>query len=146
MPGPGPPGSAGPAHDGRPTLRFERTYAGPQASAWQAITDTGSLGRWSNQLIDYSGSRLDFTEGANLLFVAKDSHILPALPGRVTHAEPPRLLEYTMAAQVLRWELAPAGSSACRLVLTITADFRGSLVASAPYWQTALDALGGELG
>jgi uncharacterized protein YndB with AHSA1/START domain len=146
MPDPGPPGTVRPAPGGRLVVRFEQVYARPPADVWQAITDTGSLGRWSCPLTDYGASRLDFAEGAGLLFVAKDRHLLPDLLGQVTRAEPPRLLEYTMASQVLRWQLTADGGSACQLVLTITAGLRASLEASTPYWEAALDALADELG
>src|SRR5690242_8559372 len=102
-------------------MRLERTFACPPEELWRALTQPDVLNTWYDQMIDYDASRLDFAEGANLMFVAKDAHLFAAQHGRVTRIDPPRLLEYTRASQLLRWQVA-AGDDASRLVLTVVAD------------------------
>jgi uncharacterized protein YndB with AHSA1/START domain len=129
------------AEDGRFTLRFDRGYPCPPETLWEAITRPDRLSRWFDQMIDYGGSRLDFTEGADLLFVAKDDHLFPALHGRVLRVDSPRLLEYTWASQLLRWELEAGGDGGCRLIFTTFVELRGSAIAGASRWRARLDML-----
>ena len=122
-------------------MRLERTFACPQEELWRALTQPEVLSTWYDQMIDYDTSRLDFADGANLMFVAKDAHLFAAQHGRVTRIDPPHLLEYTRASQILRWELAAAGDGASRLVLTVVADQQASVIAGAPQLRAALDRL-----
>jgi len=123
-------------------VRFERTYACSQEDVWRALTQPDVLSRWYDHMIDYDASRLHFADGANLLFVAKDAHLFPAQPGRVTRIDPPHRLEYTRASEVVRWRLAAAGNGASRLVLTVVAGTKAGMLAGAPQLRDALDRLG----
>ncbi|MBC6461584.1 SRPBCC domain-containing protein [Actinomadura sp. HBU206391] len=127
--------------DGRLALRFEREYSHPQATVWQAITGADRLSQWFDQLIDYGSSRLDFTEGADLLFVAKDDYLFPAVNGRVIQVDIPHLLEYTRASQTLRWQLEANGAGGCRLTLTVFTELRTIAIANAPHLHADLDML-----
>lgn len=127
--------------DGGFSLRFEREYSCPQSTVWQAITRPDQLSRWFDQMIDYHGSRLDFAEGTNLLFVALDDHLFPAQTGQVMRVDPPHLLEYTRVEQTLRWRLEAIGDSGCRLTLTVFDGFRAGLIVTAPYRHAELDTL-----
>jgi uncharacterized protein YndB with AHSA1/START domain len=122
-------------------MRFERTYAHPQDAVWRALTDPDVLGTWFDQMIDYSGSRLNFADGAGLLFVAKDAHLFPAQHGRVIRVDPPHRLEYTRASATLRWQIAATGDGASRLVLTVIHDTQAGASADTPLLQAALDRL-----
>jgi uncharacterized protein YndB with AHSA1/START domain len=123
-------------------MRFERTYASPQEEVWRALTQPDVLSTWYDQMIDYSSSRLDFADGANLLFVAKDAHLFPAQHGRVTRIDPPHRLEYTRASDVVRWRSAAAGNGASRLVLTVVKETKAGVIAELPQLREALDRLG----
>ena len=127
--------------DGRFVMRFERVYACPQEQVWRALTQPDVLSTWYDQMIDYNASRLDFADGATLLFVAKDAHLFPAQHGRVTRIDPPHRLEYSRASEVLAWELAAAGNGTTRLVLTIVVDTQAGALAGAPQSGAALDRL-----
>jgi uncharacterized protein YndB with AHSA1/START domain len=127
--------------DGRFALCFERTYPNPQARVWQAIARPDQLRQWFDQMIDYDNSQLDFTEGANLLFVAKDAHLFPALHGRVIQVDPPRLLEYTRASQTLQWRLGATVNGGCRLVFTVFVELRSIAIAGAASWHAELHTL-----
>jgi uncharacterized protein YndB with AHSA1/START domain len=123
-------------------MRFERTYACSQEELWRALTRPDVLSTWYDQMIDFDSSQLDFAAGASLVFVAKDAHLFSAQYGRITRIDPPHLLEYTRASDVLRWRLAPAGSGASRLVLTVVGEAQASAIAGAPLLRAALDRLG----
>jgi uncharacterized protein YndB with AHSA1/START domain len=122
-------------------MRFERTYACSPEAVWRALTRPDVLSTWYDQMIDFDSSRLDFAAGADLVFVAKDAHLFPAQYGRVTRIDPPHLLEFTRASDVLRWRLAPAGSGASRLVVTVVGEAHASAIAGAPLLRAALDRL-----
>jgi len=122
-------------------MRFERTYACPPEQVWRALTRPDVLSTWYDQMIDYNASRLDFADGASLLFVAMDAHLFPAQHGKVTRIDPPHLLEYTRASDVLAWQLAATGGGATRLVLTVVVETQASAIAGAPQWRAALDRL-----
>lgn len=123
-------------------VRFERTYACSQEDVWRALTQPDVLSTWYDQMIDYHSSRLDFADGANLLFVAKDAHLFPAQPGRVIRMDPPHWLEYTRASEVVRWLLAAVGGGASRLVLTVAVGTKAGVIAEGPQLRDALDRLG----
>lgn len=133
-------GILGEAQDGSFVLRFDRTYPCSQARVWHTIIDRNELSRWFDPWIDYEASSLNFTEGARLSFVAHDSHILHTQSGEVTRADPPHLLEFARASQLLRWQLTADGG-ACQLTLTITDGWRTGLTANAPRVHAMLDAL-----
>jgi uncharacterized protein YndB with AHSA1/START domain len=135
------PGAQDETVDGRFVMRLERTFACPPEQVWRALTQPDVLSTWYDQMIDYDASRLDFAEGANLMFVAKDTHLFAAQHGRVTRIDRPRLLEYTRASQELRWQLAAASEGASRLVLTVVVDTQASVIAGASLLRAALDRL-----
>lgn len=79
---------------------------------------------------------MDSTPGASIRFVptAKQRRRLrltdaDSTHGEVTRVDPPHLLEYTRAEEVLRWELHTEGPERCRLVFTHICDCRDSAVA-----------------
>src|SRR5918992_171988 len=121
--------------DGRVELRFERRLRHPRENVWRALTDVGELRAWFVEILDYERSRLEFTPGATLEFVAKGD--LPTGRGRVTICEPPRLLEYTWDTETLRFELTPDGAG-CLLVFTNVLPDRDTAAAVDPGWQAGL--------
>lgn len=126
--------------DGRVALRFEARYGHPPEKVWRAITEVGQLRTWFVEILDYDRSRLEFAPGAALVYVAKGAE-QPVGHGQVTVFEPPRQLEYTWDAEVLRWELTPDGNG-CRVVFTNVVDGPETAAAVAPGWADGLRALG----
>ncbi|MCI2424222.1 SRPBCC domain-containing protein [Saccharopolyspora sp. K220] len=134
-------GKLRPLEDGRCELRFERGLAHAQEKVWRAITDPAQLRAWFVEILDYDRCRLDFAEGTELTFVPKPEHDLPTGQGRTTRIDPPRLLEYTWDAEVLRWELEADGPDACRLIFTNIVADRELAIAVASGWHAGLDQL-----
>ena len=80
--------------------RFERRLPPRPEKVWRALTDAKELAAWFPALVQGEHER-----GASLRFVFRDGE--PSTEGKVTEHEPPRLLEYTMGHETLRWELSP---------------------------------------
>ena len=79
--------------------RFERRLPHPPEKVWRALTDAKELAAWFPALVEG-----DCERGAALRFVFRDGEEASS-EGTVTEHEPPRLLEYTMGRETLRWEL-----------------------------------------
>jgi len=125
--------------DGRFAVRFERAFAHPAAKVWRALTEQAHLRAWFVEILDYDRCRLDFAAGATLSFVATGD--FPTGHGRVLACDPPHLLEYTWDTEILRFELAEDGDTACLLRFTNIVDGRDTADAVAPGWSTGLDRL-----
>ncbi len=114
------------------TVRFERLLPGPIERVWSYIVDADKRARW------LCGGETELTVGGRveMLFNNKSLSKQPddepperyrdmldemSFGGRVTHCDPPRLLEHTWEFEgdhsEVRYELEPAGN-AVRLVLT----------------------------
>ncbi len=108
--------------------RFERRLPYSPEKVWRALTDTKELSAWFPALVEG-----DCERGAALRFVFRDGEE-PSTEGRVTEHEPPRLLEYTMGRETLRWELSPIPEGT---LLVFTTEVK---IASAPANDNAFEA------
>lgn len=123
--------------DGRVELRFERWFPHSRDKVWRALTSTAELRTWFVEILDYDRSRLTFSPGATLEFVADG---FPPGNGEVLACVPPSLLEYTWDAEVLRWELTERDGG-CLLVFTNTVADGGTAAAVDPGWDLGLKRL-----
>jgi uncharacterized protein YndB with AHSA1/START domain len=132
--------------DGATTLRFERRLAHSPQKVWRAITDPAELTHWFPQ--DLEGT---FAPGGKLRFVFRgkppvlDGETLREFAGEVLEFEPPRVLAYTWAGDILRWILIPDGDG-CLLVFTDTFTDHGKAARDGAGWHVCLDALHARLG
>jgi uncharacterized protein YndB with AHSA1/START domain len=139
------PGASGDAEiqrDGsRWTLVFVRQLKHPPSKVWLALTDPAHLKEWAPFDADRN---LGSTGAAKLNLVGATAP--QAFASEVRLAEAPRLLEYTMGDDVLRWELE-AIESGTRLTLRQTLDDPTWAPKVAAGWHICLDvaerALGG---
>ena len=105
---------------GRYGLRYERRLRHAPEKVWRALTESESLRHWMPA--DMIGER---RTGAELTFPFWPAHVerfgIPgeqvALTGRMLAWDPPRLLEYSWDADLMRFELTPDGDGT-RLVFT----------------------------
>lgn len=86
------------------TLVFVRELRQPPPVVWEALTDPGELDQWApfvpvRDLNQLGATTLTMVDGDN----REDT------PAVVRVAEAPKVLEYTWGADLLRWELEPAG-------------------------------------
>jgi len=105
---------------------------GPDA-VWRALTEADQLAAWAPFVADRDLGR---TGTATLTMVDGDK--AEDLPASVIHAEAPRLLEYSWADDLLRWELEPTGGGT-RLTLFHTLEDQDGLPKAAAGWHLCLD-------
>ncbi len=89
------------------TLVFTRALPQPPQRVWDVLTDPDQLRAWSPYTADRHLARIG---EANLTML--DGMTSGNIPTTITHADAPRLLEYTwqldqFGRSVLRWELEP---------------------------------------
>lgn len=91
-------------------LRYERRLRHAPETVWRALTESASLHHWMPA--DMVG---DLRVGADLRFPFWPAHVerfgigpdQATLTGRVLACDPPRLLEYSWDADILRFDLEP---------------------------------------
>ena len=117
-------------------LRFERRIEHPIEDVWEAIATPGGIRGW------LGSARLDLTEGGEVR-LQFDKTVGNVVEGHVTTVDPPRVLEYTFGQDdsVLRWELAPDGDAATKLVLTHTLPSREHLPETLAGWHTLIELI-----
>lgn len=119
--------------DGRWTLIFVRDLAHPPASVWTALTDPDELREWA----PFDAPR-SLAELGPVTLVMAGGDGTERTAAVVTRAEAPRLLEYTWAGDLLRWELTPTATGT-RLTLSHTVAGPGWLSKVAAGWHICLD-------
>ena len=121
------------AADGRWTLAFVRELAHPPEKVWAALTDPEQLREWAPFLADRN-----LASPGEAMLTMVDGDKAEDLPASVIHAEAPRLLEYSWADDLLRWELEPTGGGT-RLTLFHTLEDQDGLPKAAAGWHLCLD-------
>lgn len=126
--------------DGRWVMRFERVLAHAPDKVWRVLTEPEELSHWFPAAIE--GPR---EPGAALRFVFAGSPG-PAQNGTMRVFEPPRLLEYSWAGEVLRWELVSRDDGrGCTLLFTHIIEERASAPRTAAGWDMCLERLGARM-
>ncbi len=119
----------------RSRLRFTRSLPHAPEKVWRALTEPAQLAAWfPHQIVG------DFVTGASLRFESNEAGV-PTFDGRVTNADPPRLLEFTWGDDLLRFELEPQGTGTV-LTFTDTFDEHGKAARDGTGWHACLDELG----
>lgn len=121
-------------HDGRPAVRFERTYPHPIERVWAAVSDPAQLAHWfpaSVALQPHAGGAIEFTD---------DPHTAPST-GTVLVIDPPRRLVYTWGGDELHFTLEPVGAHRCSLVLINVLSDQQAAARNAAGWSVCLAEL-----
>lgn len=119
---------------GKPRVRYERHFPHPVEKVWRALIEPEELKHWFPTTID--GER---KAGAKLRFAFEGSS-MDTMEGTLTIFDPPRLLEFSWAEDVLRFELTPEANG-CKLVFITTIGDRTIAPRTASGWHTCLDNL-----
>lgn len=122
-------------HDGRPAVRFERTYQHSAERVWAAITEPGELAHWFPSAVrmeQRAGGTIEFTDDPNT----------GPTSGTVLTFEPPRRLAYTWGGDELHFELEPTGDDSCTLTLINVLEASDTAARNAAGWTVCLAELG----
>lgn len=129
--------SLSPGSGGRTALRMERRLAHPPRRVWEAITQPAHLARWFPSEVS-----VDLRPGGEIGFhFPGEPGPGPAMTGRVTDVDEPRLFAFTWGEDHLRWEITPDGDGS-RLTLVHTFGDRFGAASFASGWQVCVTALG----
>jgi uncharacterized protein YndB with AHSA1/START domain len=132
---PGPPAAVECQSDGdRRTLIFVRDLRHAPERVWTALTEPDQLRAWSPYTADRSLAR---PGDVTLTMFASADEEGEQLQASVTQAEPPRVLEYAIGTDVVRWELEPRDSGT-RLTLRHTVADADSVPKVAAGWHLCL--------
>jgi uncharacterized protein YndB with AHSA1/START domain len=121
-------------HEGRPAVRFVRTYRHPVERVWTAISDPGELEHWFPSRME-----IEPREGGSIAFA--DDPYAEAATGTILVWEPPHRLAFTWYEDELHLSLEPAGDGGCRLTLVNVLDDRSAAARNAGGWYVCLDEL-----
>jgi uncharacterized protein YndB with AHSA1/START domain len=123
--------------DGRPIVRFERTFPHPVTEVWDAITDPARLETWFPTTVEFAA----LAPGEPIAFRFADDRY-PPMAGEFRAVQPPERLQFTWADDVLTFELEPAGGgAACRLSFEVVLDAADKAARDSAGWDQCLDNL-----
>ncbi|HWE09266.1 MAG TPA: SRPBCC family protein [Solirubrobacteraceae bacterium] len=123
--------------EGKPLVRFERTFPHAVSAVWDAVTDPRRLAQWFPTSVEFDVLRA----GEPITFrFAEDRY--PAMRGVLCEVQAPERLVFTWGADELTFELAEVGGgSACRLSLAVALDSADKAARDAAGWEQCLDRL-----
>ncbi|MDX3248942.1 SRPBCC domain-containing protein, partial [Streptomyces sp. ME18-1-4] len=97
--------------DGRPAVRFTRTYDHPADRVWQLVTDPGELAHWFPSRVE-----IELCPGGTIRFSGDPN--LPESTGRVFAVDAPRRLSFAWGGDELRFDLEAMAGDRTRLTFT----------------------------
>lgn len=120
--------------DGRPAVRFVRTYPHPADRVWAAISEPAELVRWFPSAVE-----IEPREGGAMRF-SGDPHA-EGSSGVVLTWDPPRRLAFTWGTDELHLEVEPVDDGHCRLTLLNVLDDRQAAARNGSGWFVCLAEL-----
>jgi uncharacterized protein YndB with AHSA1/START domain len=121
-------------YEGRPAVRFQRTYPHPIERVWAAVATPEGLAHWFPSTVEIeprAGGTITFSGDPNL----------DATTGTILVFEPPRQLAFTWSDDELRFDLEPVDAHHCRLTLTNVLQARDAAARNAAGWSVCLAEL-----
>lgn len=120
--------------DGRPAVRFTRTYAHPVARVWRFVTDPAELAHWFPSRV-----AMDLRPGGTIHFSGDPN--LPESTGRVLAVDALSHLSFAWGGDELHFDLEPDGDERTRLTLTDVLERADAAARNAAGWEVCLAAL-----
>ncbi|MGX1479522.1 UNVERIFIED_CONTAM: uncharacterized protein YndB with AHSA1/START domain [Streptomyces canus] len=120
--------------DGRPAVRFSRTYDHPVARVWQFVTDADELAHWFP-----SRAEIELRPGGTIKF-SGDPHMEDST-GRVIALDEPRHLSFEWGGDELHFDLEPLDGKRTRLTLTNVLSAADTAARNGAGWDVCLAAL-----
>jgi uncharacterized protein YndB with AHSA1/START domain len=125
-------------HDGRPAVRFERTYARSVERTWEAVATPEGLAHWFPSKVE-----LEARAGGTISF--SGDPFLEPFSGRILVFEPPRRLAFTWGDDELHFDLEPVGAGHCRFTLVQVLAETDTAARTAAGWAVCVAELGKHL-
>jgi uncharacterized protein YndB with AHSA1/START domain len=120
--------------DGRPAVRFMRTFAHPIDRVWSAVTAPEELVRWFPAHVD-----IELRVAGDITF-SGDPHVEDR-PGTVLVCDPPHHLGFTWGDDELYFDLEDVGDGYCRFTLTNVLSTADAAARNAAGWSVCLGEL-----
>ena len=120
--------------DGRPAVRFVRTYPHSIDRVWSAVTNPNELRHWFPSSVD-----VELKAGGTIRF--SGDPYTDDRTGTVLACDPPRRLAFTWADDELHFELEALGAGQCRFTLTNILSERNAAARNASGWTVCLNEL-----
>ncbi|MEV6835670.1 SRPBCC family protein [Streptomyces sp. NPDC051133] len=120
--------------DGRPAVRFSRTYDHPVDRVWRFVTDPGELARWFP-----SRAEMELRPGGTVRFSGDPN--MPESTGRVLAVDPPRHLSFAWGGDELHFDLEPVDERRTRFTLTDVLGAADTAARNGAGWEVCLAAL-----
>jgi len=120
--------------EGRPAVRFARTYPHPVERVWAALTDAEQLKQWFpfHAVIEPRvGGSVEFSGNPHA----------PDFTGRVLVYEPPLRLAFSWGGSELHFSLEDLDSGRCRLTMTDVLEARDVAARNGAGWSMCLREL-----
>ena len=121
-------------HEGRPAVRFVRTYPHPADRLWAAISESGELASWFPSSVE-----LEPRAGGVVRF--SGDPYMDGMTGVVLTYEPPRRLAFTWGPDELHFTVDPVDGGSSRLTLVNVLDDRSTAARNASGWHVCLAEL-----
>ena len=120
--------------DGRPAVRFSRTYDHPIERVWQFVTDAEELAHWFP-----SRAEIDPRPGGTINFSGDPN--MPESTGRVLALDEPRHLSFEWGGDELHFDLEALGDKRTRFTLTNVLQAADTASRNGAGWEVCLAAL-----
>ena len=120
--------------DGRPAVRFERSYPHPVERVWAAVTEPDQLARWFPSAVE-----LEPRQGGTVRF--SGDPYSEGSTGVVLTWDPPHRLAFTWGPDELHLTVADGGGGRTRLVLVNVLSDRSTAARNAGGWHVCLAEL-----
>ena len=121
-------------HNGRPAVRFVRTYPHPVARVWAALTDVDELRHWFP-----SSARIELRAGGTVDF-SEDPHMDDS-KGTVIACDPPHRLAFAWGDDELHYQLEAVSDTECRLTFTNVLHERNTAARNGAGWTVCFAEL-----
>jgi uncharacterized protein YndB with AHSA1/START domain len=118
-------------HEGRPAVRFQRTYAHPIERVWDAVATPEGLKHWFPSAVE-----IEPRSGGQVAF-SGDPLAGPAT-GTVLVFDPPEHLAFTWSNDELHFDLERLGDTHCRLTLVNVLEAADTAARNAAGWSVCL--------
>lgn len=118
-------------YQGRPAVRFQRSYNHPAERLWTAITDPDELPQWFPSKVEMQprvGGSIEFSGDPNM----------PTSTGTILEYDPPTKLAYSWGGTELHFELEPASDGGCVLTLINVLEAADEAARNAAGWSVCL--------